>query len=1572
VKKYLKVLLVLFMLVTSIPFYGQGSMNVSAEEMIEETKNVSLLYEGNEINSVILKQEEKKEIAVDYKSDTATYQWQLYFNDYNEWIDINDMTSEICMISYSLLESALDYNGTARIRCQVVDEEDLFYSNEAKITISFNVLSTPNSDNVSVASIANDEISVFALQRANEYVTIEIKYVYEDLTKAFDSYTAYLQAGTHFGATVPSPSIVGYSPFIQETNEDATEVVLNYPSVDEDTVITVVYKPTTVSYRVRYYLQNVSDDLYTEDSALSSGTYEGITGSYPPNDVVKMPINGFSALYYEPERIAADGSTEFYSYYDRNYYLLYFDCNEGYGVEPLYARYGTPFVTNTPVRHGYVFVGWDLEKDGKYDGKVDTLPDTVPYEDQTYRAIWKTVETSYTIVYWRENADDEGYSYWGSEVKGKRANGTYDGSVYSATYVDGTNSIPSSITTTEIDGKNVDEIVYFKYNDSLTDKHVIVEGDGSTVVNVYYDRNSYTIRFRISGLGTTAGLGSHTHGDGTCDIVTCPIEAHTHSDECNPKTICGLENHIHTNECLICGEIEHTHSPSCCTLEECNHTTDCYKLSGGYGVYWGDRVTDTSTINSIQNSTNISDSGIVRTGSNYGNYKYYYKIGDDWYEIRNVWDWRNVTVTLDCPNHVHDGVDCNYCSLGLDEHIHSEACYKDVEHTHDEYCYEYECGKEEHTHDSMCSPECSKPEYGINGNYYEITAKYNQTVGHIWPTAANFPNVEFHGWTIDSVSSTAVSKRVNMTTDLCDTTDFIKYATSNTGGNKRYLYYMFESIDQSSPANGDDRKLRNGIYYDKSELYFQEVYSSGNFGQKEILGMTPVSSGVNYDGSNIFLYYTRNRYTLSFQNIDEIVKTVNQVMYQYPLREYGYVADANGIESIYVPEYPDKLEPNAYHFDGWYRTPECFKGTEVDFNTLTMPESNLALYAKWSPNTHEVKFYNSYADIANGTQLGNTFVVEHGEVIEGEIPTPNKEGFNFKGWFYMVDGEKIAYHPYEIPVKKDLYVYAEWESTEVVEYTIDYYAVYTDEDDVEIKREKMASQTNGKTFAGQTKTFQAKTGADVYEAYREGWYPRTNSHSIVMAKPTDDNPTPNTYTFEYIKLDQVPYTVRYVDKENGTILSEEKYVGDNKKQVVTEKFVPILGYLPDAYYKRLVLSANPAENIITFYYVPDTTHAYYVVHHYIQSVDNPLEYDDYAIIEGIGDLDKEVNADALTISGFTFNPTKTLGEANNEETSPGSGVYLDNYEVVGNQGVKGTITAEGLQLELYYDRNKYDYTVKYLKYGTTNENIFEPKVVQDVPYGSTVTESAEAIVVKNIDGVDVTYNLVSEQTKDLIIRDDESQNVLIFYYEEKTYAIRYVPICFEQTTDFGGVTLGLELVKTASAIQGSTPIPNANFEFVGWYLDAECTHSVTDEDGTIDSVTNYFKPSKVSDSVYYALFKPIEASLKIEKTGVNSNDLNQNFLFKVTGLGANNSYVSQIVSIQGNGEVTIDHLPLGEYKITELTDWSWRYSVDGNTEQTVELVIKDTTYNVEYKNNLANDNWLGDEVSKDNRFNKID
>ena len=125
-------------------------------------------------------------------------------------------------------------------------------------------------------------------------------------------------------------------------------------------------------------------------------------------------------------------------------------------------------------------------------------------------------------------------------------------------------------------------------------------------------------------------------------------------------------------------------------------------------------------------------------------------------------------------------------------------------------------------------------------------------------------------------------------------------------------------------------------------------------------------------------------------------------------------------------------------------------------------------------------------------------------------------------------------------------------------------------------------------------------------------------------------------------------------------------------------------------------------------------------------------------------------------------------------------------------------------------------------------------------------------------------------------------------------------------------------------------------------------------------------------------------SLTIKKTGAADIDVNQSFLFTVTGKDADGKDINLTVTVHGNGSTIIDGLVIGnEYTITEKTDWSWRYkfskwafdsdavaSKEGNTNNAkVILGIKNNT--ITFTNTRDEVKWLDGDSWCNNIFNRI-
>lgn len=467
------------------------------------------------------------------------------------------------------------------------------------------------------------------------------------------------------------------------------------------------------------------------------------------------------------------------------------------------------------------------------------------------------------------------------------------------------------------------------------------------------------------------------------------------------------------------------------------------------------------------------------------------------------------------------------------------------------------------------------------------------------------------------------------------------------------IYYYVQTVDSENdltswPSNSsptDDYELLKSVNTYFNFATYEEEYH-------EILGFTRFDrneSGFGYDSEKNFssnrlnLFYIRNSYNLRFYNYNGFVDDhQTSVKYQANLGSYDF-----------TPEYPSTLEAGAYEFGGWYLNPEC-TGEQVDLSTRTMPAADLTLYAKWVPVTHTV---TTYLDSTLETKIGEPQNVAHGDFATAP-EQPSNGNYTFVGWFYMDNGVEKAFDFESMPVRKNLDVYAKWSSNVLVEYTINYQL----EDGTAI-----ADPTTGSALAGTTRTFEAKTGDQLYADYQTGYFPIVSSHSLIMDIAGGEN---NIYTFVYREAQIVPYTVKYLDAETNEPIADDKVVSDNTYAVVTETAATVSGWLPDAFQKRLILTVpetgepTAEDNVLIFYYTKDSEHAIVSTTHYL--VDGSV-VTEYQHSEEIGTIGQTYTREALEISEYELYRVTINGE-----------------EWTGTGNPSAELTGEGLNFEFYY------------------------------------------------------------------------------------------------------------------------------------------------------------------------------------------------------------------------------------------------------------------------------------------------
>lgn len=1280
--------------------------------------------DGLVVHTVELAKNNKLELTAVASTGSGVYQWQIQVGG-DVWANISGANGVTLDVSYALVANLL-YGGAANLRCRLTAGETVKYTNTVTVQITDEtpvsapaqapkaptviseaepvgepviippqtaVEETPAPDtapandltgNAAPASLADpapvndpapsdngeDEDDDKVLPAT---YTILINYQFADGKQAANPWSATVAAGSTYTQTITSPVVVGYTP-------DKTTVEVN---ASEAKTYIVTYEPAEVEFTVKHYQQNVTGAEYT---LAETETKKGYTESPVGADLAKSYDGFYKLIYATDTAIAADGSTEVEIYYDRYYYLMKLNLDGGYGLEPIYARYGTPITIGEPTKPGYTFDKW-----------YPALPTTMPVNGGEYKALWNLGEAGFNVIFWYENPNPNEDGSYGYSVVGtfKPSNGKPGTEKKSGDYKD-----------QSFEGR---DDKHFTYNADKAET-VTVNGDGSTVLNVYYTRNTYTLTFKVRE-GGFLGIGASWK---TVKTITAKYGADIHSNF---------------------------------PIKEGNDT-----------IWW-----------------NVPDNS------------QYFKPGTQLGSIDTM-PGESITFT-------RASADSGAVLWYYIETLNGES----GEYTHD-------------------------------GKNFKLYKKID---------------IEQNGW-------------LTYTEEFHDITGFTQY--------------------WSDPA-------------------FNKMEQGGK------------TSGVN---SNNYLCYTRNSYNLTFFNYNAKVEGKGgSVQYEAPLKSYNF-----------EPSYPAELEPNAYVFAGWYTTVDCLEGTEVKFDTMTMPASDVILYAKWTTATHTVKTFLT-EDVVNKENPLNTWEnVPHNTTVTAP-EEPERGAYKFVGWFYRTENGDEKAFDFQMPVHRDLDLYAAWSSDSLMPYTIKY-AVRNKDDTLTY----IADDTVGSALAGTTKTFDAKTGTQLKEGYQAGYFPETGSHSI-----TFNIEGGNDYTFIYVPKPEVEYTVKYLEKGTGNQLAEPKTV-TTRDAVVTETFKQITGYAPDAYQKQLVLAAEGNE--IIFWYIKDDAHAPVQTIHWVQNIkgEKYAEYQKSTNLNGV--IGNTYSETPLTITGFTYNGTKSNSN--------------------------GKLTEAGLVLNLYYDRIEYPYEFRFLEQGTDKK--LADYVKGNARYQAQVTQTAKAIP---------GYTLVSAENQaiNIAIEDGNTavKNVKTFYYEEQTVEIKYVVSGPEGCGTLDNYQES-QLKVTTGTVKGAVPTAAEGFKFVGWYTDEACTQPVI----ATWVLNNKITPEKTKDlgndvkgyeaATYYAKFEADVANLTITKTGCEDIDAGQSFIFTVTGPEG----FSKKIVIQGNRTVVLKGLKIGDYTVTEDTAWSWRYTPESGS---VSITLKPGETNVvTYVNKRTNDKWLGDDSYVKNVFTK--
>ena len=206
-------------------------------------------------------------------------------------------------------------------------------------------------------------------------------------------------------------------------------------------------------------------------------TKEGVTGVEIKFDDVSFPVESDESItgwYLEGDQgktavtsVTLESTNVTLCAIVEKGHWIAFDSDGGSYVEPLFVPKGENYAAPTaPTKPGYDFDGW-------YNGNTQFAFDSILDTDLILKAHWaEKKNVQYTVIHRLENADDNNYSYKESETK--------------------TGTAGAQTNATAKDTKRVED---YKGFTAQTITQETINGDGSTIVNVYYKRNVYTVKF---------------------------------------------------------------------------------------------------------------------------------------------------------------------------------------------------------------------------------------------------------------------------------------------------------------------------------------------------------------------------------------------------------------------------------------------------------------------------------------------------------------------------------------------------------------------------------------------------------------------------------------------------------------------------------------------------------------------------------------------------------------------------------------------------------------------------------------------------------------------------------------------------------------------------------------------------------------------------------------------------------------------------------------------------------------------------------------------------------------------
>ena len=348
-------------------------------------------------------------------------------------------------------------NGTTEISSVYVKKSDLVGGSDGKVHFD-DIVYDPG-----VGELA-DGVMFRGWTRKENYTTDTDKLTISDVRSEV---TDMLNAGVTDGDTVTYYAMLFKAYTVSYLDDrgaslGSSEIIFraNDPAEYQKYTVDMFFNPSDNEHNFEGWLVNNGVDKikgYTEGKSYQNGTEIEIKGDVifsvnaPEGHWLVFNENGKGATYNAPQFVKSDEVTQ------------------------------KPCADSAMIRNGYTFGGWytgtDLQTPFVFGKKLNSLT--------TIYAKWNPkTDAEYTVLIWKQNLDANGYDY----VETIKLTGRTNTTVSTVSQQGTGNNAYARVN-------GVDKR-YTGFHLKEYTKNVTITPEGNAVVNVYFDRNSYTFTFK--------------------------------------------------------------------------------------------------------------------------------------------------------------------------------------------------------------------------------------------------------------------------------------------------------------------------------------------------------------------------------------------------------------------------------------------------------------------------------------------------------------------------------------------------------------------------------------------------------------------------------------------------------------------------------------------------------------------------------------------------------------------------------------------------------------------------------------------------------------------------------------------------------------------------------------------------------------------------------------------------------------------------------------------------------------------------------------------------------------------